>query len=71
MSRRTTAIAKNAKRPFCSFAAPDHQAVRQHDSVDRTCARCRNAVDRQLVFFKETIEHAPGEGPMAASSLQR
>jgi hypothetical protein len=55
---------------LCSLAASDSQAIGKHHGIDRTGTRRSNALNDQLIFLEEAIEHAPSEGAMGASPLK-
>ena len=55
----------------CAFAAVERKPVGEHDRIDAAGAGRRDAVEADPVVFENPIEHAPGEGAVAAAALQR
>src|SRR6516162_6801680 len=55
---------------FCPFAASSSKAIGEHNSVDCTGARSRDAVEMELFFLEHAVEHAPSKSAVAAATLE-
>src|ERR1700745_525194 len=56
---------------FGSLAPTRDQTTGEHCRVDRPYARRADAVERDAFPLEQAIQHAPGEGAMRASALER
>src|SRR6476620_1070768 len=59
------------QRLFCALAPAGSQSVGEHDRIDGAGARSGDALEFEPAFLEQAIEHAPGEGAVAAAALQR
>jgi hypothetical protein len=55
----------------CSLAAAGGKTIGEHDGVGSAGARSGDALELEGFFFKQAVEHTPGESAVAAATLER
>jgi hypothetical protein len=65
-----TARTAFANKPAAPLSPAGRQTVDKHDGIDGAGARSSDAFEFEPAFLEQTIEHAPGEGAVAAEQRQ-
>ena len=62
---------KAHERLLCALAPCDGEAIGEYCGIHRAGARRADPIDRDPRFLEQSIQHAPGEGAMGATALER
>ena len=69
-TRDRTLFANMLAMPALPFATAGGEAIGEHDGVSGPGARSRDTLELEGLFFKQAVEHTPGESAVAAAALE-